>query len=106
MDFKVTDIAKFLNGEVVGDENTRVSSVSKIEEGKPGTLAFLSNLKYENFIYTSGASVILVDKKFVPREKIKATLIKVDDAYQAFASLLESVSYTHLRAHETVLDLV
>lgn len=89
MDFKVTDIAKFLNGEVVGDENTRVSSVSKIEEGKPGTLAFLSNLKYENFIYTTKASVILVNKSFVPREEIKATLIRVDDAYQAFASLLE-----------------
>lgn len=89
MDFKVTDIANFLNGEVVGDESVKISNVSKIEDGKPGTLAFLSNLKYENYIYTSEASVILVDKKFVPKEKIKATLIKVDDAYQAFASLLE-----------------
>jgi UDP-3-O-[3-hydroxymyristoyl] glucosamine N-acyltransferase len=89
MDFKVTDIAQFLNGEVVGDKEAKVSSVSKIEEGKPGTLAFLSNLKYENFVYTSNASVILVNKSFVPREKVKATLIRVDDAYQAFASLLE-----------------
>lgn len=89
MDFKVTDIAKFLNGEVVGDENTKVSSVSKIESGKPGSLAFLSNLKYESFIYTSNASVVLVNKSFVPKEKIKATLIKVDNAYEAFASLLE-----------------
>lgn len=89
MDFKVTDIAKFLNGEVVGDENTKVSSVSKIEEGKPGTLAFLSNLKYEHFLYKSEASVILVNKNFVPKEKVTATLIKVDDSYQAFASLLE-----------------
>ena len=89
MDFKVSDIARFLNGEIVGDENISVSSVSKIEEGKPGTLAFLSNLKYENYIYSTKASVVLVNKSFVPKDKINATLIKVDDAYQAFASLLE-----------------
>lgn len=89
MEFKVIEIANFLNGEVVGDENTTVNSVSKIEEGKPGTLAFLSNLKYENYIYSTKASVVLVNKSFVPRNKIEATLIKVDDAYQAFASLLE-----------------
>ncbi|MEZ5103699.1 MAG: UDP-3-O-(3-hydroxymyristoyl)glucosamine N-acyltransferase [Draconibacterium sp.] len=89
MDFKVTDIAKFLNGEVVGDETIRVTSVSKIEEGKPGTLAFLSNMKYENYIYSTNASVVLVSKSFVPKSEIKATLIKVNDAYQAFASLLD-----------------
>lgn len=89
MDFKVTEIAKFLNGEIIGNENISVSNVSKIEEGKPGTLAFLSNMKYENFIYTTNASVVLVNKNFVPKEKINATLIKVDDAYQAFASLLD-----------------
>jgi UDP-3-O-[3-hydroxymyristoyl] glucosamine N-acyltransferase len=89
MDFKVTDIAKFLNGEIIGDENVNVSNVSKIEEGKPGTLAFLANMKYENYIYTTEASVVLVNKDFVPKEKIKATLVRVDDAYQAFASLLD-----------------
>lgn len=89
MDFKVTEIAKFLNGEIVGNEHISVSNVSKIEEGKPGTLAFLANMKYENFIYTTSASVVLVNKNFVPKEKINATLIKVDDAYQAFASLLD-----------------
>ncbi len=89
MDFKVTDIAKFLNGEVVGDETIKVNNVSKIEEGKPGTLAFLSNMKYEHYIYSTQASVVLVNKKFVPRSDIKATLIRVDDAYQAFASLLD-----------------
>jgi len=89
MNFKVADIAKFLNGEIVGDENISVSNVSKIEEGKPGTLAFLANLKYENFLYTTDASVVLVNKSFVPRGKVNATLIKVEDAYQAFASLLE-----------------
>ena len=89
MDFKVTEIARFLNGEIIGNENISVSNVSKIEEGKPGTLAFLANMKYENFIYTTNASVVLVNKNFVPKEKINATLIKVDDAYQAFASLLD-----------------
>ncbi len=89
MDFKVTDIAQFLNGEIIGNDNIRVSNVSKIEEGIPGTLAFLANLKYENFLYTTNASVVLVNKSFVPKAKVNATLIKVDDAYQAFASLLD-----------------
>lgn len=89
MDFKVTEIANFLKGEVVGDENITISNVSKIEEGKPGTLAFLANLKYENFLYSTEASVVLVNKNFIPKEKVNATLIKVDDAYQAFASLLD-----------------
>jgi len=89
MDFKVTDIAKFLNGEVVGDETIRVNNVSKIEEGKPGTLAFLSNMKYESYIYSTKASVVLVNKSFTPKSELNTTLIKVDDAYQAFASLLD-----------------
>ncbi len=89
MEFKATDIAAFLNGEVVGDGNTKVFSVSKIEEGKPGTLAFLANTKYEHYIYETQASVVLVNKSFEPKKEISATLIKVEDAYQAFASLLE-----------------
>lgn len=89
MNFKVTDIAAFLNGEVVGDGDVKVSNVSKIEEGKPGTLAFLANQKYESFIYETKASAVLVNKDFTPKEEISATLIKVDDAYQAFASLLD-----------------
>lgn len=89
MDFKATDIAAFLNGEIVGDGNVKVSNVSKIEEGKPGTLAFLANQKYESYLYSTKASVVLVNKSFVPKEKIDATLIKVDDAYAAFASLLD-----------------
>ncbi len=89
MDFTATDIARFLNGEIIGNEEIKVSNVSKIEEGIPGTLAFLSNMKYENYIYSTKASIVLVNRNFVPKEKIEATLIKVDDAYQAFASLLE-----------------
>lgn len=89
MDFKATDIASFLNGELVGDGDVRVSDVSKIEEGREGTLAFLANPKYENYIYETKASIVLVNKSFEPRKEILATLIKVDDAYQAFASLLD-----------------
>ncbi|MBN1987244.1 MAG: UDP-3-O-(3-hydroxymyristoyl)glucosamine N-acyltransferase [Prolixibacteraceae bacterium] len=94
MEFKATDIAAFLNGEVVGNEDVKVFNVSKIEEGKPGTLTFLANLKYEHHIYDTGASIVLVNKTFVPKKQISATLIKVNDAYQAFASLLELVQQT------------
>jgi UDP-3-O-[3-hydroxymyristoyl] glucosamine N-acyltransferase len=89
MEFKASDIASFLNGDVSGDGNVKVSGVSKIEEGKPGTLSFLSNPKYENYIYTTLSSIVLVNRNFEPKSEIKTTLIKVDDAYQAFASLLD-----------------
>ncbi len=89
MDFKVTEIARFLNGEIIGNESLTVNNVSKIEEGQPGTLAFLANPKYEQYIYTTKASVVLVNKNFIPKSEITATLIKVEDAYKAFASLLD-----------------
>lgn len=89
MNFKAKDIAAFLNGEVIGNGDVEVTNVSKIEEGKPGTLAFLANIKYEDYIYNTEASVVLVNKNFDPKNKINATLIKVENAYQAFASLLD-----------------
>lgn len=89
MDFKATDIASFLNGEIVGDGDVKVSDVSKIEEGKEGSLAFLANPKYEHYLYETKASIVLVNKSFVPRKEVSATLIKVNDAYAAFASLLD-----------------
>jgi len=89
MDFKATDIAAFLNGEIVGDGGVRVSNVSKIEQGKEGTLAFLANPKYEHYIYDTQASVVLVNKSFTPKHEVKTTLIIVEDAYKAFASLLD-----------------
>jgi UDP-3-O-[3-hydroxymyristoyl] glucosamine N-acyltransferase len=89
MEFKATDIASFLNGEVVGNGNVTVSGVSKIEEGQPGTLSFLANQKYENYIYNTSSSIVLVNRTFKSKSEVKATLIKVDDAYQAFASLLD-----------------
>lgn len=89
MEFKALNIAEFLQGTIEGDENVSVSNVSKIEEGKAGTLAFLANPKYERYIYETEASIVLVRKDFKPEQEVKATLIRVDDPYQAFASLLE-----------------
>lgn len=92
MDFKAQNIADFLQGTIEGDANISVNNVSKIEDGKPGTLSFLANPKYERYIYETQASIVLVNKDFQPEQKINATLIRVDDAYQAFASLLEMVN--------------
>lgn len=82
-------IADHLKGEIVGDPTVKVSSVAKIESGKPGTLCFLANPKYEHFLYSCQASIILINKSFEPKEAVKPTLIKVDNAYEAIASLLD-----------------
>lgn len=82
-------IASFLDGSIDGDKNIKVNNVAKIEEAKSGDLAFLSNPKYENFIYGSKASIVIVNKDFEPKEKISTTLIRVENAYSAFSSLLD-----------------
>jgi len=89
MKFKAQDIAEMLQGVVDGDAQVEVSGVSKIEEGKPGTLAFLSNPKYEHYIYDTNASIVLVNKSFEPSRSVKPTMIRVDDSYQAVATLLQ-----------------
>lgn len=89
MDFTAQDIAEFLNGEVDGDATVKVTNVSRIEEGKPGTLSFLANPKYEHYIYTTDSSIVLVNSDFKAEKEIKSTLIRVKDAYQALAQLLE-----------------
>jgi UDP-3-O-[3-hydroxymyristoyl] glucosamine N-acyltransferase len=89
MEFTASQIAAFLKGEIEGDPEVRVSNVSKIEEGKPGSLSFLANPKYEKYIYETASSIVLVNKSFRPEKKIQATLIRVDNAYEAFASLLD-----------------
>ena len=98
MKFTAEEIARFLQGEIVGDPAAVISNISRIEEGKTGTLAFLSNPKYENYLYTSEASIILVNSDFIPKHPFKATLIKVRDSYQAFASLLELYEQTLLKS--------
>lgn len=89
MKFTAEQIAGILEGEIVGDPNIEVSRLSKIEEGSEGSLTFLSNPKYINYIYTTKASVTIVNDTFVPESPITTTLIKVADAYKAFSKLLE-----------------
>ena len=89
MKFTATQIATILEGEVVGNPNVEVFTLSKIEEGSAGSLTFLANPKYVNHIYSTQASLVIVNKSFEPEFEVSATLIKVDDAYKSFSKLLE-----------------
>lgn len=89
MIFTARQIAGILNGTVDGNPDAQVSTVSKIEEGAPGSLSFLANPKYTEYIYTTQASAVIVGKDFQPQQSLSTTLIRVDDAYQSFAKLLE-----------------
>jgi len=89
MKFTAEQIASILEGEVVGNPNAEVHKLSKIEEGIEGSLTFLSNPKYQNYIYTTKATITIVNKTFEAEQSISSTLIKVEDAYQAFSKLLE-----------------
>jgi UDP-3-O-[3-hydroxymyristoyl] glucosamine N-acyltransferase len=89
MEFTAQQISQLINGVLEGDPHVIVRDVSKIEEGKPETLTFLSNPKYAPYLYTTQASVVIVNKDFVPEQPVTATLIRVEDAYQALAKLLQ-----------------
>ncbi len=89
MEFSAKQIAAFIHGEIVGDENATVHTFAKIEEGVPGAISFLSNPKYAHYIYDTKADIVLVNKDFVPEQPISATLIKVDNAYESLALLLQ-----------------
>ena len=89
MKFTAQQIAGILEGEVVGNPNAEVSKLSKIEEGVEGSLTFLSNPKYNNYLYTTKATITIVNAAFFPEGEITTTLIKVEDAYLAFSKLLE-----------------
>ena len=88
MEFSAKQIAEFIQGTIVGDENATVHTFAKIEEGIPGAISFLSNPKYTHYIYDTQSSIVLVNKDFEPEKEIKATLIKVDNAYESVAKLL------------------
>ena len=90
MEFSAEQIAGIVKGEIVGNAKVTVSGLSKIEEGKAGTLSFLANPKYEDYIYTTKASIVIVNSTFTPQREItgNTTLIKVADAYSCFAQLL------------------
>lgn len=90
MEFSASQIALIINGSVEGNPNATVSSFSKIEEAVAGQLAFLANPKYEDYLYTTGASVIIINESLELRQPLTATLIRVPDAYTAFATLLQA----------------
>lgn len=89
MQLSARELAQLLNGTVEGDPEVRVGRPSRIEEGGAGTISFLGNFKYEEFAYSTTASILLVSRDFKPRQPVSATLIRVDDVYSAIAKLLE-----------------
>jgi UDP-3-O-[3-hydroxymyristoyl] glucosamine N-acyltransferase len=97
MEFTAKQIASFLSGEIDGNPDVSVNNLSKIEEGEPGTLTFLANPKYTPYIYTTQASIVLVNKDFSADQPISATLIRVENAYQSIATLLTMVSQSKIK---------
>lgn len=89
MEFTARQISELLHGKVEGNAEVKVDRLSKIEEGTPGSLSFLANPKYAQFIYSTNASAVIVNADFVPEHPVKATLIMVENAYQSFVKLLE-----------------
>lgn len=92
MQFTVKQIAEYIDGEIDGDENQIINQFNKIEEGKPNGISFLSNPKYESFLYETDSTAVVVGKDFKPKTSPKTTLIKVDNAYIAFTNLLKLYS--------------
>jgi UDP-3-O-[3-hydroxymyristoyl] glucosamine N-acyltransferase len=90
MKFTARQIAEVTHGKVDGDPDVTIDNLSKIEEGRPGTLSFLANPKYTHYIYTTKASIVIVNNSFNPEQPLKCTLIRVEDAYSAFAHVLEA----------------
>ena len=101
MELTAKFLAQLLNGTVEGDENAMATKFAKIEHGKPGTLSFFANPKYEPYVYTSQASILIVSKDFQPKEPVAATLVRVDDAYASIADLLKYVSAQKQKAKGT-----
>jgi len=102
MEFSASQIAELLGGEIDGNPDVVVHTLSKIEDGVPKSLSFLSNPSYTPYIYTTKASIVLVNKDFAQEKEVEATMIKVDDAYQGFAKLLEV--YDQARKNKTGIE--
>jgi len=104
MEFSASQIAALLNGTIEGDENSTVKNVSKIEEGLPNTLSFLANPAYTNYIYTTDASIVIVNNTLVLDKPVKSscTLIRVENAYESFAKLLEL--YAQVKGSKTGIE--
>ena len=102
MEFSAKQIAQFVQGVIEGDENATVNTFAKIEDGKPGAISFLSNPKYTHYIYDTESSIVLVDKSVELEKPTKATLIKVDNAYECVAKLLQL--YESMKHKKTGID--
>jgi UDP-3-O-[3-hydroxymyristoyl] glucosamine N-acyltransferase len=102
MKFTATQIAEILNGEIIGNPDIEVHTLSKIEEGVEGSLTFLANPKYTPYIYTTQASITIVGQDFVSENNIETTLIKVENAYSSFSKLLEY--YNHIKNNKVGIE--
>lgn len=102
MKFTAAQIAEILDGTVDGDERTAVSKLAKIEEGTKGSLTFLANPKYTHYIYTTQASIAIVNKDFVAEHPLSTTLIRVENAYKSFSQLLEY--YNQVKMNKTGIE--
>ena len=94
MEFSARQIAQMLNGTIEGNPDVVISKLAKIDEASDGAISFLANPLYTNFIYSTHASIILVNQDFIPIQPVNSTLIRVENAYSAFAHLLELFSST------------
>ena len=102
MEFSAKQIAQFVQGVIEGDENATVNTFAKIEDGKPGAISFLSNPKYTHYIYDTESSIVLVDKSVELEKPTKATLVRVDNAYECVAKLLQR--YESMKPKKTGVD--
>jgi UDP-3-O-[3-hydroxymyristoyl] glucosamine N-acyltransferase len=102
MEFTAKQIAQFIEGRIEGDENATVNTFAKIEEGTPGAISFLSNPKYTHYIYDTKSSVVLIDEKVELEQPVSTTLIRVKNAYECVAKLLQL--YDSMRPKKTGVD--
>jgi UDP-3-O-[3-hydroxymyristoyl] glucosamine N-acyltransferase len=108
MEFTTKELARILKGTVDGNPDEKVTAFARIEHGRPGKLCFYANPKYERYVYGSKASAIIVNRDFVPKEPVQATLIRVDDAYTAVAYLLRYVREheSKFRHHRSLVSMI
>ena len=99
MEFKAREIAEILGGTVDGNPEVTVKDFARIESGKPGSICFFANPKYEQYVYKSKADIIIVNNTFEPKEPVSATLVRVENAYAAVASLLDYVNRRSYKRH-------
>src|SRR5258708_29068086 len=104
MEFTLNQIAGMLGGEVRGDGNKMINMLAKIQDAKEGQISFLSNPKYEQYIYTTNASAVIVQKDFLPKKQIQSSLVLVDDPYSSFTVLLEDRKSTRLNSSHQIIS--